>query len=93
MTPGVRILNSTTNTIIMTDSHLLVDTTDAAAGPIFLPPGINGATFTLAGVMGGPYTYTVTPNGSDTMDVGAPVLIGAGSNVTYTFLNGVWYAS
>lgn len=87
---AIRLVAAASAIDARTDYKIICDT-NGASGNLTLPPGEDGLEYILTGAGAGIATYTVVPNGIETLD--ASVISSVATTVVSRiyFFNGVWY--
>jgi len=91
MVQAPRVATISTSLSPQSDYRVLLNSTSGSP-VVTLPAGVNGQTFAIAYHPSNSQTWTMTPNGSDTLSSAVTSAMSGKTNVNIQHLNGVWYA-
>jgi hypothetical protein len=88
---AARIATGSTSLSPANDYRVLMNAT-SGSNAVSLPAGVNGQTFALAYHPSNTSTWTLTPNGSDTLASNVSSKMSASTPQNVQYLNGQWYS-
>lgn len=88
---SVRLVAAATTLSARTD-HVIIADTNGVSGVLTLPPGEDGLMFTFGTAGNAGATYTLAPDGADTLDISIGNITYGTATQKIIFKSGTWYA-